>query len=158
MISPAANANDPRYLSELAFKNIIGALAPGFQVLITGDHAVKIHPVVLVKCTASTEAIAPGAITGNFKQRIEVELQQKLDAVDTEDQQAAVLALRQCFYRNDTDSRPNVDLANRLSLAVAFPYTCKGVLYQEEGPVESDSEVRVYAYKLAFDVFAIPNR
>lgn len=157
-LTPPANIDDPRYLTELAFKNIINALAPAFQVLISGDRTKHIHPCVLVMCKGNEEAIAKGTGTGNFKQRVELELQIKLDQANAEQQEQAVRALRQCLFRNDTDSRPNVDLANRLTAAVAVPYTCKGIVSIDDGSIDVDAEVRVYSYKIIFDVFAIPNR
>jgi hypothetical protein len=157
-LTPPANVDDPRYLTELAVKNIVQQFAPAFQVLMTGDTTKHVHPCVLVRCRGNEEAIAKGTGTGNFKQRLEIELQLKLDQMDAEAQEQAVRSLRQCFYRNDTDPRPNVDLANRMSAAVAQPYTCKGVVSIDDGAVDVDAEIRVYSYKLIYDVFAIPNR
>lgn len=160
-LSPPANIDDPRYLTELAFKNVINLLAPAFPVYISGDLTKHKHPAVLVRCRGNEEAIARGSGTGNFRQRVEITLQLKLDQqfqLNPEEQEQAIRSLRQCFYRNDTDSRPNVDLANRLTAAVAQPYTCKGIVNVDDGAIDVDTEIRVYSYKISFDVFAIPNR
>ena len=148
------NFDDPRYLTELAFKNIITQIGGFSNVYITADTTTHTHPCVLVRVTTNEEEIAPG--TGIFKQRVELELMQKLDKQTTEQSEQQIRSLRQCLYRNDTDPRPMRDLANRLSVAVTQPYTCLGVVPVDEPSVAQDAEVRIYSYKLTFDVHVTP--
>ena len=150
------NFDDPRYLTELAFKNIITTIGGFSNVYITADTTPHVHPCVLVRVMTNEEEIAPG--TGIFKQRVELELQQKLDKQTAEVSEQQVRSLRQSLYRNDTDPRPMRDLANRLSAAISQPYTCLGVVPVDEPAISPDSEVRVYSYKLAFDVHATPTK
>ena len=101
MTTYPANFDDPRYLTELAFKNVIATLIsaafPTTQVYITGDTTPHTHPCVLVRARNEQEDIAPG--TGIFKYRVECELQTKLD------QQTAETAEQLCT--EEPDGRTN---------------------------------------------------
>jgi len=162
-MSVPANIDDPRYLTELAFKNLLLRLwapaPPGSSpptVYITGDTTEHMHPCVVVRALESKEQISPG--TGIFRIRVQLDLKQKLDQEDAEQSERELRGVRQCFYRNDTDPRPMVDLANRLSAAVAQPYTCNGVVPVDELAPSVESDVRVLTRSLAFDVMAVANR
>lgn len=156
-----ANVYDIRTLTEMAIRAMIRSLVPDQNVYITSDTRAKVHPAVLVKVTENAEELAPG--TGIFKQNVEVELQIKLTGVQgtpltPEMGGRLVEQIRQCFYRNDTDPRPMVDLRNRLSKAIANPYTCQGVVPRGEGPTLVEGDVRNYGYKLVFEIHATPTR
>lgn len=162
-MSAPANIDDPRYLAELAFKNILLALwapaPPGSSpatVYITGDTTEHIHPCVTVRALQSQEQLSPG--TGIFRVRVQVDLKQKLDDQTADVAEQQLRSVRQCFYRNDLDPRPMVDLAMRLTRAVAQPFTCNGVVPVDELAPVVESDVRVLTQSLAFDVIAIANR
>jgi hypothetical protein len=145
---------DIRGLTEAAVYSIITGLNTAVSCYVSSSTDEQVHPAVLIKVSDNQEEIAPG--TGIFRQRLEVELQQKLDKYASPAAASSELqSVRQCFYRNDTDSRPMRDLANRMTAAVSA-YTCVGVLPRGEGPVQTDPEVRVYAYRLLFEVHATP--
>jgi hypothetical protein len=158
-----ANVDDPRYLAELAFKNILLQLwapaPPGSApatVYITGDTTEHTHPCVLVRALEAKEQLAPG--TGIFRIRVQLDLKQKLDQENAETSEQELRSVRQCFYRNDLDPRPMIDLALRLTAAVSQPFTCNGVVPVEEIAPAIESDVRVLTRSLAFDVIAVANR
>jgi hypothetical protein len=155
MSAAPANFDDPRYLTELALKNILQKLW-GPNVYITADTTAHVHPCVTVRVLQSREQLAPG--TGIFRLRAQLDLKQKVDTQTAEQSEQSYRTMRQCFYRNDTDPRPMVDLANRLSAAVAPPYTCSGVVPVDEPAPSVESDVRVMTRSLAFDIFATASR
>lgn len=149
-----ANVFDERYLTELSFKELVVGLI-NLRTFISSDHEDHIHPCLLVKVVQNAERY-PG--TGIFRQTVELELQVKLDETNAEEASALVGRLQQCFYRNDTDPRPQVDLANRLTKAQASPYTCLGIVRLEDPAIIPDSSIRVYSYKMNFRVECTPTR
>lgn len=163
MSAAPANFDDPRYLTELAFKNILIALwapaTPGASsktVYITGDTTKHVHPCVLVRALNSQEQLAPG--TGIYRIRVQLELKQMVDDITAEISEQELRSVRQCFYRNDNDPRPMVDLAIRLSQAVAQPFTCSGIVPVDEISPAIESDVRVLTLSLAFDAFVTAAR
>ena len=156
MPTAPANFDDPRYLTELAFKNILQKLWGSQNVYITGDTTQHIHPCITVRALQAKEQLAPG--TGIFRLRVQLDLKQKIDNQTAEVSEQSFRAMRQCFYRNDTDPRPMVDLANRLSAAVAPPYTVSGIVPSDEPAPGVEADVRVMTRSLAFDVFSTANR
>lgn len=156
MPTAPANFDDPRYLTELAFKNIIGPLGGFANIYITGDTTQHVHPCVTVRATSGREQLAPG--TGIYRYQVQLDLKQKLDAQTAEQSEQSYRALKQCFYRNDTDPRPMVDLANRLSKAVSQPYSVPGVVPVDEPAPSVEADVRVMTRSLVFDVFATASR
>ena len=162
-MSSPQNIDDPRYLAELAFKNLLISLwcpaPPGSTdktVYITGDLDQQKHPCVTVKALSSTPQLDPSA--GIYKVRVQLDLKQKLDQQTAEESEQELRSVRQCFYRNDNDPRPMVDLAKRLSAATAQLFTVSGVVPVDELQPSVETDLRVLILSLAFDVFCTPNR